>query len=202
MFKKEYLYTLLSGLITAFFAVVILINTEISFIKIAWISIPIGALFIILPIGEYVGYLVASRLFASRAGLKQLAKFGIVGVMNFSVDTGILTTLSHKTGIFEGTGLIPLNIISSAIAIVNSYFWQRRWTFTEKAPPTRREFFTFVAVTVIGIILNSFIVFVLTTAINPFDGFTPARLEVAAKIAATMISLFWNFLGYKFIVFK
>lgn len=194
--KKDYWYAAVVGLITAFFIRLIFINSELP------LPIPFWSLFIILPILEFVAYVVASRLFAHILALKQLGRFGIVGLMNFSVDTGILTSLSIATGIFSGPRLTPLNIVSGTIAILNSYFWQRTWTFSEKAPPSKKEFFFFIFITVIGIGLNTLLVILLTVIIPPFEYLTPTRLEVVAKVGATLVSLFWNFFGYKFIVFR
>ncbi len=122
--------------------------------------------------------------------------------MNFSVDTGIVTTLSVWTGIYSGVEIIYFNVVSATIAIINSYFWQRSWTFSEKAPPTKKEFTAFVVITLIGLGINSALVFLVTTFVPTFNGLTEVRLLTAAKVAATLISLFWNFLGYKFIVFR
>ena len=199
--KKDYWYAAIIGLITAFFARLIFVNSETP-LHIGFFVLPLWSLFIILPIGEFIAYIIASKLFSRILVLKQLGRFGIVGLMNFSVDTGILTTLSVWTGVFGGARLLPLNITSAIVAIVNSYFWQRTWTFSEKVPPTRKEFMGFVMITVIGIAINTIIVTVLPGVVPPFDGLTPARLEVVAKIGATVVTLFWNFFGYKFFVFK
>lgn len=199
--KKDYWYAAIVGLITAFFARLIFVNSETP-LHIGLFILPLWSLFIILPIGEFIAYIIASKLFSRVLVLKQLGRFGIVGLMNFSVDTGILTTLSVWTGVFGGARLLPLNIASAIVAIINSYFWQRTWTFSEKVPPTRKEFMGFVMITVIGIAINTIIVTVLTGVVMPFDGLTPARLEVVAKIGATIVTLFWNFFGYKFFVFR
>jgi putative flippase GtrA len=201
MFKKDYWYAAIIGLITAFFARIIIINNGAS-LSYGNNTLPLWTLFIILPVAEYVAYVVASKLFSHILALKQLGRFGIVGLMNFSVDTGIVTTLSVWTGVFSGAGIILINIVSTTIAIINSYFWQRTWTFGEKVPPTKKEFLGFVMVTLVGLAVNSGLVFALTTFIQPFNGLTPVRLLTAAKIMATLVSLFWNFLGYKFFVFK
>jgi len=201
MFKKDSVYALVIGLITAFFASLILINTATP-LRIGSIDLPLWTLFITLPIVEYIAYVIASGLFSHVLALKQLGRFGIVGLMNFSVDVGILSALSARTGIYGGVAIIPLNMISVVVAIINSYYWQRNWTFAEKAPPTRKEFTKFVVITLIGIAINSLLVYFFLEFVMPGGVLTPARLEVVAKIGATVVSLFWNFLGYKFLVFK
>ena len=68
--------------------------------------------------------------------------------------------------------------------------------------PSKKEFTAFLIVSAGGIAINSFIVYLFTTYIDPFNSITKERLEILAKIGATLVSLFWNFLGYKYIVFK
>ena len=60
----------------------------------------------------------------------------------------------------------------------------------------------FLGVMCIGVVLNTAIVFALTTFIAPFDGITPPILENIAKVIAAGVILFWNFIGFKLIVFK
>ncbi len=42
----------------------------------------------------------------------------------------------------------------------------------------------------------------VSTYIHPLFGFSAARWLNIAKVLATVISLVWNFLGFKFFVFK
>lgn len=215
--KREFILSAVVGVITAFFLHLLLSNNLGSsclsssgylcnrlVIDRAYgaIFINLWLLYIIIPILEAGGYLLASKLFSKILILKQAGRFAIVGFMNFNVDAGILTTLSRMTGIFGGTGIIFLNAISVLIALINSYYWNHFWTFKAKSKPSRSEFITFLVVSAIGIGINSGIVFLITTFVPPFDGITNERLVTAAKIAATAVALFWNFLGYKFIVFK
>lgn len=202
MFKKDYGFTLIIGLITAFFVRLLLINTEAP-LAYGSVSLPLWALFLIFPIAEYIAYVIASKLFSHVLFLKQLGRFGIVGVMNFSVDTGIVTTLRRYFGVNpESVQILPILVASSVIAIINSYFWQRMWTFAEKDPPSRKEFFAFVVVTLIGLGINTLVAFVAIQGISTLDSLQEDRLVAISKVLATAVSLFWNFLGYKFIVFK
>src|SRR3990167_9935719 len=99
--RNDYIIAALIGFITAVFMTPIFIfsRTPLAY---GGFNLPIWSLFIILPIGEYIAYVIASKLFSRILVLKQLGRFGIVGLMNFSVDTGILTTLSVWTGVFGG----------------------------------------------------------------------------------------------------
>jgi putative flippase GtrA len=132
----------------------------------------------------------------------QFFKFSVVGFLNTSLDFGVLNFLSYLTGIYSGFNIIFLNSASFFIAIVNSYFWNKYWTFNQSSGVKGGEFLKFFVIGFGGLILNSFLVYAITTFIPPFDGLTPQLLENLAKILATIVSLFWNFIGLKFFVFK
>jgi|SRR3989338_10871133 len=132
----------------------------------------------------------------------QIFKFVIVGFLNTALDFGVLNFLSWLTGIYSGFNIIFLNSASFSIAIVNSYFWNKYWTFNQSSGVKGGEFLKFITIGLGGLALNSSIVYAITTFIPFFDGLTPQLLENFAKILATIVSLFWNFIGYKFFVFK
>lgn len=199
--KKDYLFALIVGFITALFFRLILLNTATQ-LAYGGIRLPLWSLFIILPAAQYTAYLIALRFFQRFATLRELGRFGIVGLMNFSVDTGIVSELRTRTGIsIEDPRIIWLLLVGTSIAILNSYFWQRTWTFREKAPPSRKEFMLFVFVTLVGIGINIGFAYITILSLSPLGLFTEPRLLVVSKVAATAISLFWNFFGYKFFVF-
>lgn len=204
MFKKDFLYAGFIGLITAFFATPILYySADQSWTFTAGpISFPIWWLFIALPVLEYLGYMIAAKLFSHISALRQLGRFGIVGLMNFCTDTGIATFLTTWFGVDpESRDVIPFLVVGTTVAILNSYFWQRSWTFGEKKPPSRREFIGFVVVTLVGLVINTTVTFLAIHAVASIGLSNNAEILTVAKVAATAISLFWNFLGYKFFVF-
>lgn len=201
MIKRDYKIVAFLGLITAIFLSIILVNTDIH-LSFRGYTMPRWTLYFFLPILEVFAYAVASQLFRHFTTVRQMGRFGIVGLMNFAVDTGILSFLSAITGVYMGIGIIPLNTISTIVAVFNSYYWNRTWTFTSPEAASRKEFFQFLAVVIVAIMINGALVYVFTTYVPLIDNLTPERHEILAKIAATVISLFWNFLGLKFFVFK
>lgn len=132
----------------------------------------------------------------------QFVKFSVVGFLNTSLDFSVLNFLSYLTGIYSGFNIIFLNSVSFFIAIINSYFWNKYWTFNQSSGVKGEEFLKFFVVGFGGLVLNSFLVYAITTFIPLFDGLTPQLLENLAKILATVVSLVWNFIGFKFFVFK
>jgi putative flippase GtrA len=135
--------------------------------------------------------------------VKQLVKFVVVGGINTGIDFLILNIEMVLTGITSGPGMIAQNSISFGLATVNSYFLNKRWTFEDK--DTQKEgvkFSQFLMVSIVGICINGGIVYLITTFVHPMFGLNPQLWANLAKVAATGISLIWNFIGYKFIVFK
>lgn len=132
----------------------------------------------------------------------QFVKFGIIGGMNTAIDFSILNLLMWWTGIYSGGQIILLNIISFAVAVINSYFWNKYWTFKDKDEAGVVEFSQFIAVTLIGLAINSSVIYIITTFVDPMFGLNEKLWANLAKVVATGLSLIWNFTGYKFIVFK
>lgn len=135
--------------------------------------------------------------------IKQFSKFIIVGVVNTGLDFLVLNILIRLTGITAGKEIFVLNTISFSVAVINSYFLNKYWTFqdqTSRGEPVK--FSQFIAVSVVGVILNSLVLTAITTSVAPLFGLGAVLWANIAKLFATGISLIWNFIGYKFFVFK
>ncbi|MDP1629513.1 MAG: GtrA family protein, partial [bacterium] len=82
-------------------------------------------------------------------------------------------------------------------------FWNKFWTFKGAgADEGAKDFAQFLFVSLIGMGLNTAIVYFLTTAVGAPAGISPALWENIAKAIGIPVNLTWNFLGYKFWVFK
>jgi len=138
----------------------------------------------------------------SKKTINQFSKFIVIGFMNTAIDFAILNFLMWWTGIYSGASIILLNMVSFSIAVFNSYFWNKYWTFRDLDKVEAKEFSQFILVTLIGLAINSSIVYGVTTLVSPMFGISPELWANLAKVAATGFSLIWNFIGYKFIVFN
>lgn len=145
--------------------------------------------------GMFAAYLVGRKL----AIFWQFSKFALVGLLNTAIDFGVLNLLVATTGITGGPSIIPLNALAFSAAVANSYFWNRRWVFVDKK---HGNFVIFFAVTVVGVGINSGVVFLITTFVSPLAGFDRTLWVNFAKALATGVSLVWNFTGYRLVVFK
>lgn len=133
----------------------------------------------------------------------QFGKFAAVGFSSTAIDFGVLNILSLATGVTAGFILGGVNVPGFSIAVFNSYFWNKFWTFKAGGEGGFfRDFPKFLAVAAFGLLLNSGIVILITTYIPPFFGLNAQTHLNIAKVIATILVLFWNFLGLKFIVFR
>jgi len=135
--------------------------------------------------------------------LIQIVKFGLVGVLNTVVDFAVLNFLMWSFDIYSGKWLILLNITSFSLAVVNSYLWNRFWTFKiKRRQEVPEEFAKFISISLVGVVINSSIVYGVTKFIDPIFGLSPEIWANVAKVLATGLAMVWNFVGYKFWAFK
>lgn len=140
---------------------------------------------------------------------ERFIKFLFVGTFGFIIDFGTLTFLVEVVRVPESVerltsfsptvGLIFANTISFTLAVISNFTLNRYWTYPESRGKRKRvQLPQFTLVSVIGLILNNFILAILHT---PFDSvlhlftFIPESIDgyVPAKMVATIVVLFWNF---------
>ncbi len=143
--------------------------------------------------------------------ISQIVKFGLVGIINTGIDFAVLNILINITGTYSGVWLFIFNAISFGIAVINSYFLNKYWAFKAGGSVQSIEVFKFVFVSLIGLFINSIVVYFLGTffilsyrlSTSVAYSYVPAALwDNLAKLAATAMSLVWNFIGYKLFVFN
>lgn len=132
----------------------------------------------------------------------QFLKFSTVGLLNSAIDFAVLNLLSYLTGIYAGPRIAALNAVAFSVAVLNSYAWNKRWTFRHPGAAHTAEFSKFFFVNVCGAGLNSGIVYAITTFVAPVAGLHPQVWLNVAKIAALPVSTLWNFLGAKHFIFR
>ena len=118
--------------------------------------------------------------------IAQFAKFGVVGVIAFVIDYGLVVLL---TELFNVNYLISATI-SFTVSVIFNYVASMRYVFTHKEGLSRRrEFIIFVVLSVIGLLINDALMWV------GVDLFSISYLLV--KIFATAVVMVWNFVTRK-----
>ncbi len=69
------------------------------------------------------------NMLVRRPVILQVLRFGAIGALNTALDFIILNYISKAFGIESGLNLGILNLLSFSAAIIQSYFWNRAWTF-------------------------------------------------------------------------
>ena len=134
---------------------------------------------------------------------KQFSKFVLIGGINTAIDFAVLNIEMSLTGITSGPGLFVLNTISFLVAVINSYFMNKHFTFQDATHnKEEKKLVQFITISVIGSGINSAIVTGIVAMTAPMFGLSPAMWTNVAKLLATGVSLVWNFVGYKLFVFK
>lgn len=155
--------------------------------------------------------------------IKQISRFASVGVLNTLLDFGILNFLVSFVGFTAffsllGFKIVVANLISTFIAMVNSYFLNKYWTFGVKSKKNiAGQVGMFFAVSIVGLVINNIVfgfLFMSWTAPallahsilsivglgNIFkESFVVLNFAKAWGIA---FGLIWNFIAYKKFVFK
>lgn len=195
MKKRDFLLSAAAAFLTTIFLTPTLENLGVY----QHIPFPLLTIFIVFPLLTIAGMFLASFIGRFSQIIWQLAKFGLVGVLNTTIDFGILNILIAVTSIQGGLAIVPLNIASFTIALINSYFWNKHWVFHGSK---QSKFLLFLIVSLLAIAINTGVVYAMTTFMAPIGNMSPTVWANVAKVTATFVSLVWNFLGYKLIVFK
>ena len=126
----------------------------------------------------------------------------MVGALNTFLDLGVLNLLILVTGISAGTTYSVFKGASFIVAALNSYAWNKWWTFESKKEKIGKEFTQFMFVSVIGFFLNVGTATLTVNVVGPQFGITPTLWANIGALLGTMVVFVWNFVGYKFWVFK
>ena len=168
-------------------------------------------------IAASLGMLLAHKIGTRFALIWQLAKYVIVGGMNTLVDLGILTLIiliaknfgapaedSIYTGIFTLTFYSIYKGLSFILANINSFFWSKYWTFSQKdaARKSPSQFIQFFTVSLIGLLFNVVVASLIFRSAPPLAGFSSEQWGLVGAAAGSLAGMVWNFLGYKFVVFE
>jgi putative flippase GtrA len=136
----------------------------------------------------------------------QFVKFALIGFMNFFVDLAILNLLMFASGLSAGIYYTVFKAISFLFAVTFSYFFNKYWTFRDKKKTDQgRQFSQFLFVSFIGMIINVSTASIVVNYIAPqisFITLAPKLWGNLGAVGGAATGLIWNFLGYKFWVFK
>ncbi len=154
--------------------------------------------------------------------IEQAGKFAFVGVINTVIDLAVLNVLVwlglQAAFVVLGEKFLVANLISTFVAMINSFILNRQWAFKSQGKNIWAEIAKFFVITVIGMFvihqiafnflyfqagwLTGF-VYKMFTVFGLGGIFSQAFITLNfSKVLAVVVSLIWNFIGYKFFVFQ
>lgn len=208
--KRDYQFAVAAGLLIGLLLLPVLKTASPSlFSKLALVIVPL--FLIATPLGLRIAFYIGQKI----AIIYQIAKFGVIGVGNVLVDLGVLSLITmlfssylkieSKDAMIGAITFYSLfKSVSFIVANINSYFWNKYWTFDQgKKKQTKSEFIQFFAVSIIGFLINVFVASVVFKMIlGSLTTMTGGQLGLIGAAAGSIAGLAWNFIGYKLWVFK
>lgn len=122
--------------------------------------------------------------------VKQIIKFGIVGGLAFLIDYSILYILTEVFGIYY----LYSSVISFSVSVIFNYILSIKWVFDVSKKQTIKEFSTFIILSIIGLIINQLIMYIMVEKASIWYMFS--------KIVSTIIVMVYNFITRKIFIEK
>ena len=123
--------------------------------------------------------------------MRQVFKFVLVGILNTLLDAAVYLALTRWLGL--GGRLALAKGISYGAGVINSYAWNRTWTFKSNAK---------VIITLAPFVLTGLAGATISSAVMQFGLEIVVLPEAIAFGLATAATFAWNFIINKFVVFR
>ena len=118
--------------------------------------------------------------------IAQFMKFGIVGVIAFVIDYGVMIFLTEVFGV----PYLISTTVSFVVSVIFNYFASMRFVFERKDDMSRRrEFIIFIVLSVCGLGINDLLMWLMVDSL-----YIDYRLS---KIVVTVVVAVWNFVTRK-----
>jgi len=121
----------------------------------------------------------------------RIIKFGLTGFLGMAIDFGATWLCKEKIRIDKYIS----NAIGFTLAVTNNYLINRIWTFQSKNAHWGAEFTKFLIVSLVGLALNTFIIYLFHQRKNGTNFYV-------AKFFAIVIVFVWNFLANMLFTFR
>ncbi|MCX2475732.1 GtrA family protein [Pedobacter sp. MC2016-05] len=121
----------------------------------------------------------------------RILKFGITGLLGMAIDFGVTWLCKEKIKINKYVA----NALGFIFAVTNNYLINRVWTFQSTNIHWGTEFSKFIVVSVIGLALNTVIIYLFHQRKNGTNFYV-------AKFFAIAIVFVWNFIANLMFTFR
>lgn len=122
--------------------------------------------------------------------LTRLFRFGVTGGIGFCIDFGITWVCKEK---LKWNKYVS-NATGFSLAVANNYFLNRIWTFQSGDPHIIKQFLFFLAISLIGLALNTCFLYYLHERKN--------KHFYLSKLFAIGLVFIWNFSANSLLTFR
>jgi len=126
-----------------------------------------------------------------RIFLGKVIRFGLIGISGMVIDYGSTYLCKEIVGMDKYVS----NLIGFTLAATSNYFLNRNIVFKNEARNHTRQYLGFVGISSVGLLLNSFIIWLMSDYWFDFNFYI-------SKTIATGVVFFWNFSMNYFLNFK
>lgn len=130
------------------------------------------------------------KRFAPVTSVYQFGRFLIVGITSALIEIGILVVLVERLQI----SYLHANVIAFVITNLLNYLLSRLWVFTSDSNKVWSEFFAFILFVSVGLGINQLFLWF-------FVEYAGWDYKIS-KVMAIGLTVVWNFLTRKHLVFK
>lgn len=205
--KKDFWLSVLAGEIVAWLSLPTLENLKILGI-LSGFGVNLTLFFIFWAIFVPISAVIGLKFFHLIAKIKQsvgfweLGKYGVIGVLNTFFNAGIYNLFIYLTNVSSGLSLDLFFIIAFTITVVNSFLWNKFWSFEEKSIENiKTEAIQFFIISAAVALINAVILHVIVNVIGAPVGIEP-KIWANVALGFTIITAFLgNFFSYKYLVF-
>jgi putative flippase GtrA len=193
MTKNDIIFAGLTGFFVAFIFADFLWVTKFSYLALH--------LFWLFPLLSIAGLWICEHLGKKFKFIHEAGKFFLVGAFSAVVDIKVYQIFAGLLAVVLASSLIS-KAISFLVATAVKYGGNKIWVFEKNGKDgIKKEIIQFTVITTVGMVIDVFIFYCATHYFQPANA--PVRIwtEISIIIAA-LVAAVWNFLGYKFIVFK
>ncbi|MFA6183469.1 MAG: GtrA family protein [Parcubacteria group bacterium] len=210
--RKDLKFSFLAGLLIGLLAMPVIRAAKPALYESVFYTI-VPFFLIATPLGAVIAFRISQKI----SIVWQIAKFGVIGILNTVVDIGFLSFLTFavknyfnisSTDTLLAGGVITITFyslykgLSFVVANINSYYWNKYWTFEENIKKSSSEIIQFFTVSILGFIINITTASYVFGSIDPFGGLNPDQWGLIGAAVGSIAGLLWNFIGYKLWVFK
>ncbi|MBB6734470.1 GtrA family protein [Cohnella zeiphila] len=131
----------------------------------------------------------------------QFAHFSLIGLMNGAIDLLLLNVLLAVWHTTNPLALIVINSVAYAGAVLNSYYWNAKFTFRRESQFSAKEKTAFAVQALVSLLISN-IVFISFVYLLNFSALPVWMIENGSKGISMMLSSLCSYFFMRLFVFK